>query len=406
MRKICLTVVGSFLLFINSFSQTTDSTSEYHSPILKLEEANLVSNYYSQMGNHSAITGGLGTQKVNDFSNIIELKYVRWGSLDRKITLDFDLGIDHHTAASSAYVSKSAASQTGGTRVYPSSNWQIENSAKRTTFGLGAALSFEYTYHSYSLNALYSKQSLDKNTEFSAKANLFLDAVKLVYPSELRPATTSVNTSASYGGSSSKPHIPSKLRSTFATSFTLSHVINKNMQVALIGDVVAQGGYLGLPFHRVYFTNKSVGVEKLPDTRFKLPLGVRFNYFAGDKVVFRTYYRYYADSWGISAHTASIETVVKITPFISVSPFYRYYTQTTSDYFAPKYGRPVTDQYFTSNYDYSAFNSSYEGINFRFTTAKGLFGIESLNMIELRYGHYGQTTGLVANNFSLNLRFK
>jgi len=27
-------------------------------------------------------------------------------------------------------------------------------------------------------------------------------------------------------------------------------------------------------------------------------------------------------------------------------------------------------------------------------------------MIELRYGHYGQTTGLKANNFSLNLRFK
>src|SRR5674476_1035070 len=91
MRKICLTVVGSFLLFINSFSQTSaDSTSEYHSPILKLEEANLVSNYYSQTGNHSAITGGLGTQKVNDFSNIIELKYVRWGSMDRKITLNFD----------------------------------------------------------------------------------------------------------------------------------------------------------------------------------------------------------------------------------------------------------------------------------------------------------------------------
>ena len=178
------------------------------------------------------------------------------------------------------------------------------------------------------------------------------------------------------------------------------------MQVAFIGDVVAQGGYLGLPFHRVYFTNKTVGVERLPSSRFKLPVGVRFNYFAGDKVIFRTYYRYYADSWGISAHTASIETAVKITPFLSVSPFYRYYTQTTSDYFDPKYGRPVTAAYFTSNYDYSAFNSNYEGINFRFTPLKGLFGITSLSMIEFRYGHYVQTTGLKGNNFSLNLRFK
>jgi hypothetical protein len=405
MRRICLTVVGSFLLFLNSFSQSAaDSTSEYHSPDLKLEEANLVTNYYSQTGNHSAITGGVGTQHVTDVSNIIELKYIRWGEMDRKITMDFDLGIDHHTAASSAYVSKSGASKTGGTRVYPSANWQIENNEKRTTFGLGAALSFEYTYHSYSLNAIYSKHSIDKNTEFSAKANVFMDAVKLVYPSELRPVTSAV-TSASGGGSSS-PTIPSKLRSTFATSFTLSHVINKNMQVALIGDVVAQGGYLGLPFHRIYFSDKSVGVERLPDSRFKLPLGVRFNYFAGDKVIFRTYYRYYVDSWGISAHTASIEAAVKITPFLSVSPFYRYYTQTTSDYFAPKYGRPVQVAYFTSNYDYSAFNSDYEGINLRFVPLNGVFGIKNLSMIELRYGHYGQTTGLVANNISLNLRFK
>jgi len=404
MRKIFLTVVGSFLLFLNSFSQSAaDSTSEYHSPDLKLEEANLVTNYYSQTGNHSAITGGIGTQQVNDFSNIVELRYIRWGMMDRKITMDFDLGIDHHTAASSAYVSKSGASKTGGTRVYPSANWQIENNEKRTTFGLGAALSFEYTYHSYSLNAIYSKHSIDKNTEFSARANVFMDAVKMIYPSELRPVTSAVTSASSGGGS---PTIPSKLRSTFATSFTFSHVINKNMQVALIGDVVAQGGYLGLPFHRVYYSNKSVGIEKLPDSRFKLPVGVRFNYFAGDKVIFRTYYRYYVDSWGISAHTASIEAAVKITPFLSVSPFYRYYTQTTSDYFAPKYGKPVGVTYFTSNYDYSAFDANYEGINLRYVPLNGVFGIKNLSMIELRYGHYGQTTGLVANNISLNLRFK
>jgi hypothetical protein len=405
MRKIFLTVVGSFLLFLNSFSQSAaDSTSEYHSPKLKLEEANLVTNYYSQTGNHSAITGGVGTQQVTDVSNVVELKFIRWGMMDRKITLDFDLGIDHHTAASSAYVSKSGASKTGGTRIYPSANWQIENNEKRTTLGLGAALSFEYTYHSYSINAIYSKHSIDKNTEFSAKANIFMDAVKMIYPSELRPATSAV-TSASSGDDSSQ-NIPSKLRSTFATSFTLSHVINKNMQVALIGDVVAQGGYLGLPFHRVYFSDKSVGVESLPDSRFKLPVGVRFNYFAGDKVIFRTYYRYYVDSWGISAHTASIEAAVKITPFLSVSPFYRYYTQTTSDYFAPKYGKPAQVAYFTSNYEYSAFNSNYEGINLRYVPLNGVFGIKNLSMIELRYGHYGQTTGLVANNISLNLRFK
>ena len=404
MRKICLTIVGSFLLFINTFSQSSkDSTSEYHNPELKLEETNLVSNYYSQTGNHSAITGGIGTQQVNDISNIIELKYIKWGLMDHKITLNVDLGIDHHTAASSAYVSKSGASKTGGTRIYPSVDWQVENNEKRTTFGLGAALSFEYTYQSYSVNAIYSKHSIDKSRELSVRANIFLDGVKMIFPSELRTGTSATSSASSAGGSSQT--IPSELRSTFATSTTFSQVINKNMQIAFIGDIVFQGGYLGLPFHRVYFSDNSVAVERLPTTRFKLPLGVRFNYFAGDKIIFRTYYRYYVDSWGISAHTASIEATVKITPFISVSPFYRYYIQTASNYFAPINEHSVREVNCTSNYDYSAFNSSFEGINFRYTLLKGLFGIKSLSMIELRYGHYKQTTGLIANNFSLNLRF-
>ena len=227
----------------------------------------------------------------------------------------------------------------------------------------------------------------------------------MIYPSELRPVSISTNSSASGNGGGSSSNIPSELRSTFATSFTFSQIVNRSMQVALIGDFVAQGGYLGLPFHRVYFSDRSVGLESLPNTRFKLPVGVRFNYFVGDKVIFRTFYRYYVDNWGISAHTASIEAAIKITPFLSVSPFYRYYVQTASKYFAPIYVHTVQTGYSTSNYDYSAFNSSYKGINLRYVPVKGLFGIKSFSMIELRYGHYDQTTGLKANNFSMNLRF-
>ncbi len=405
MRKICLTLAGSFLFFLLSFGQSpNDSTYEYHSPVLKLEETNLVSNYYSQTGDHSAITGGVGTQQLTDVSNIIELKFIKWDLLNQKQTLNFGLGIDHHTAASSAYVSTSGASKTGGTRVYPSVDWQVENAEKRTTFGLGAALSFEYTYHSYNVNALYSKQSMDKNREFSAKANLFLDGVKMIYPSELSPYTYAISSASGGGGSS--PKIPSKLRSTFATSFALSQVINKSMQIAFIGDAVGQGGYLGLPFHRVYFNDQTVGQERLPNTRFKLPVGIRFNYFFGDRIIFRTYYRYYTDSWGISAQTASIEMPVKITPFISVSPFYRYYVQTASRYFAPIYEHQPGVGYYTSNFDYSAFNSRYEGLNLRYVPLEGLFGIKSLSVIELRFGHYEQTTGLKSFNISLNLRFK
>ncbi|MBI1342704.1 MAG: DUF3570 domain-containing protein [Terrimonas sp.] len=406
MRKICLTVIGMCILLVHAFSQSPSSTDPeaYKSLDLKLEETNLVTSYYSQNGNHSPVTGGIGTQKLTDISNIINLKFVKWDIFDRKHTFHVELGIDHHTAASSAYVSKTGASKTGGTRIYPSVNWQVENEAKRTTFGVGASYSNEYTYHSYGANILFAKHSKDNNREFTAKGNIFLDQVKMVQPSELRPEPVVVS-SASRAGDANK--IPSSPRNTFATSFSLSQVVNKRFQVSVIADAVAQQGYLGLPFHRVYFKNITTEkVEKLPASRFKLPLGIRLNYFAGDKVILRSYYRYYTDNWGVTAHTASLEVPVKITPFVSVSPFYRYYVQTAAKYFAPIYAHDLNDVYFTSNYDYSAFHSQFAGINFRVAPPKGVFGVKNFSLLEIRYGHYHQTTGLNANNISLNIRFK
>ncbi len=414
MKKICLTVVGICIMFTAVFAQVTSKdTTAYKSEKLKLDEVNLVSGYYQQTGDHSAVTGGIGTQKLNDVSNIIELKFVKFNNTsNNKYTIDFEAGIDHHTAASQAYISKSGASSPSGTRVYPSVNWKVEK-ANKTTIGFGAAYSGEYNYHSFSLNFQAGKTSKDNSREVTFKGQAFFDKVTLIEPSELIPAATqtsiSTYTTASgntytSGGEGKRASIPSSSRNTYSGSLTLSQIINKNFQVALITDAVAQNGFLSLPFHRVYFNDgQTEKIENLPNTRFKIPLALRLNYFMGDKIILRTYYRYYTDNWGVKAHTASLEVPYKLSPFFSVAPFYRYYTQTQADYFAPYLQHKTTDQYYTSNYDLSAFNAQFVGINFRFTPQKEGF---IFNMIELRYGHYLQTTGLTANNIGLNLRFK
>jgi hypothetical protein len=78
-----------------------------------------------------------------------------------------------------------------------------------------------------------------------------------------------------------------------------------------------------------------VHVEKLPDSRLKTPISIRASYFAGDHLILRGYYRYYQDDWGMTAHTISLEPVIKPTAFFSVSPFYRFYSQQATKYFAP-----------------------------------------------------------------------
>ena len=407
MKRICLTLVGIYLMMLHAYSQFHDKdTSFYIAKPLKIDEVNLVSSYYSQNGDHSAVTGGIGSERVTDLANGLDIKWIGYDDMQRKHTLVAGLGIDHHSSASSAYVSKTGASKTGGSRVYPSINWNVENEKKGTGFGLGLYYSSEYNYHSFGLNAEYSKKTKN-NGEFDAKVTEYFDRVKLIYPSEFVPQATVTVTSASRGGEGEeggRPYIPSSPRTTSTLSLSFSQIINKRMQAMLLVDGVSQNGYLGLPFHRVFFNDGTDHIENLPSQRAKLPIGLRLNYFLGDKIILRSYYRYYIDNWGMQSHTASLEVPVKITPFVSVSPFYRYYTQTAVKYFAPYGAHTAADQYFSSNYSLSALNSQYMGVNFRIAPPKGI--VKGLSALELRYGHYTQTTNLVSNVISVDFKFK
>ncbi len=419
MKKICLVLVGLYLMLFHAFAQrSSGDTADYTPRPLQVDEVNLFSSYYGQNGNHSAITGGTGSEKVTDFSNGLEVVLVGVDSKQRKNTLTTGLNFDYHTAASQAWVSKTGASKAWGVRVYPSLNWLIENARKGTGLGMGLYYSNEYNYKSLGADLSISKKT-NNNGEFTAKAQIYLDAVKMIYPSELVPGnTTTVNntgtitvTTASGNTvvlnssgqtiSGHRAHLPSKPRDTYDVSLSFSQVINSRMQGSVMVDLAGQTGYLGLPFHRVYFTDGTDTVENLPSTRFKLPIGARLNYFLGDKIILRGYYRYYTDSWGITSQTASLEIPYKITPFFSVAPFYRYYTQSQSSYFAPYGVHQKTDPYYTSNYALSGFSSGYFGVNFRISSPDLIF-----NSLEIRYGHYTQTTDLVSDVISVSVKFK
>ena len=384
---------------LQSYSQTTVDSTSFKSRKLQVEEINLVSSYYHQDGNNSAVTGGIGTEKLTDLANVIDITLTRYDKKFRKNTFTGELGIDHYTSASSDMIDPKNVSSAShaDTRIYPSVSWSVENEKKGSSFGIGLSSSTEYDYQSFGANINFSKKTKNKSGEFSAKLQAYIDQLKLIAPIELRINSNTNGDENDY---------PSAGRNSYSASLSYSQIVNKSLQIIFLSDVVRQSGYLSLPFHRVYFTDGSVHQENLPGTRFKVPLGFRANYFVGDKFIIRTYYRFYTDSWGIHSNTASIELPVKITPFLSVSPFYRYYNQTAIKYFAPYEEHTAQDQYYTSNYDFSKFNSSFFGVGLRIVPPKGVFGIQHLNMLELRYGHYKKDIGMNSNIISMNLKFK
>jgi len=433
MKKIYLSVLGfSLICRMHTYAQTSkdsiannlrpgfslattvsQDTNAYRPRRLRVDEVNLVSSYYKQNGSHSAVTAGIGTEKVTDIANGIDLKLVWLGNTLNKNTLSVGLGFDHHTSASAAWVSQSGASSTGGSRVYPSLDWTIENTKKGTSFGIGSYYSGEYNYQSLGADLHFSAKTANRMGEFGVKLQGYFDHVKLIYPSEFIPtSTTTVTTVTTASGSSSssesggKANIPSSPRNTYSASLSYSQIVTSRLQIMFLADVVTQNGFLSLPFHRVRFSNGKDTIERLPSSRFKLPLGFRANYFLGDNVILRSYYRYYWDNWGTKSNTANLEIAYKITPFFSISPFYRYYTQTAAKYFAPYEQNSVTQAYFTSNYEYAKFNSQFFGAGFRIAPPKGVLGWENLHDLELRYGHYKQNVGLVSDVVSVSLGFK
>lgn len=400
MKKLFLSVIGMYVGILSAFSQNSQyPDSAYTKRQLTFEEANFVSSYYNQNGDHSAVTGGIGTEKLSDISNSIDLKLSLYDKRGRKHSFLGEIGVDHYTSASSDKIDPHTISSAShaDTRIYPSLGWTVENEQKGTTLGVGLSYSYEFDYQSFGANISFAKKTNNRMGEFSAKLQGFVDQVSLIYPIELRTPNGS--------GREEENNYATTPRNSVSGNLGWSQIINKRFQVSLEAEMVYQHGYLGLPFHRVYFNDQSVHVENLPSSRLKIPLGIRANYFISDKFILRTWYRYYHDDWGINSNALQVETVVKLTPFFSITPFYRFYQQSAVDYFAAYEMHTAADIYYTSNYDLSKFNSNFFGAGFRIAPPNGVFKIQHLNAIEVRYGHYQKTTGMNSNIISLNLKF-
>src|SRR5689334_1070441 len=176
MKKLSLTAIGMYLGILAAFSQNT-SDSSYKAKKLSLEEVNFVSGYYQQNGNNSAVTGGIGTEKLNDFANTIELKFSKYSKPQVKHSLGFELGIDHYTSASSDKIDPYTISSPSysDTRYYPSLSYSSQNEKKRTTLGATASFSKEFDYVSRGIGANFAKSSKDNNREFSASLQAYFD---------------------------------------------------------------------------------------------------------------------------------------------------------------------------------------------------------------------------------------
>jgi hypothetical protein len=436
MKQLFLLLTGLFGA-VSVAAQEQDSTSVgFKKRVLESTEVDFLMSYYKQDGIHSAVAGGKGMEELTDITPTIVVSM----PLNDDDVLTADAGLSAYSSASSGNINPFDSSTP--------SPWQASSGAsasdqltslvltyshssddRNTIWNAHISGSTEYDYQSIGFGGGYTKLFNDKNSEISISGNVYLDKWKPIYPKELQDFadngyTTNggifdyftITGNPNYDPSGFTFH-DKKNRDSYSLSLSFSQVINKNMQFSVFMDLLQQQGLLSTPYQRVYFADRpdsfinefqlADDIERLPDTRFKVPIGARLNYYINERFVLRTYYRFYSDDWGISAHTVNIELPVKLTDRFTVFPMYRYYAQQASKYFAPYEAHLSTEKYYTSDYDLSSFNANQYGMGAIYTdifTNAHIwsFGIKN---IELRYNHYDRSDGLKADIISFAIKF-
>ena len=380
---LCL-VLASWNLRAQSEYQMKANTNE--------TEIDFLSSYYQQDGNNSPVTGGIGTEELTDVSNIFIVNV----PLDSINAVNVFAGADYYTSASTDNIDNNVSSASSrDVRSFITLAYQRKQLQRGETYGVRVGFSGEYDYSSVSAGLSYAKEFNEGNSELSLTGQAFFDQWRFFFPVELR----------------GKVNLPTKQRQSYNLQLVYSQVLNKRLQMSLSGELIYMNGLLSTPFHRVYFSDAAQGdIERLPDNRLKIPFGIRLNYFPADNFIVRTYYRFYTDDWGIQAHTASIETPIKLSPTFTISPFYRYHQQTAADHFAPFETHLSTDPFYTSDYDLSELKTQTYGMGIRYAPIDGLGAAKIFNRvlqfkaIELRGAYYDRDTGLNGFVFSLNLK--
>lgn len=434
--KLLLTILLILSISILSAQEVTNDQSAYKKRVLESTEIDILFSFYEQDGVNAAVTGGHGTEELTDLASSIIVAI----PLNDDDVLSITANISAYTSASSSNVDPFdgdqaadpfvASSGASGSDVWTNgiASYSHSSDNRNRVWSANVSFSSEYDYVSFGFGGSYTMLFNDKNTELSLHGNVFVDSWSLIYPKELRPFQE--------GGSGlddplfkeyeiignpdydpSFTEISDEGRNSYSTGLNFSQILLERLVGLLSADVVLQNGLLSTPFQRVYFNDVDDSfienfhladdIERLPDSRLKMAIGGRLNYFVNHRISIRTYYRYYFDDWGISSHTASIELPIKISDKFTLYPSYRFYNQTAADYFAPYNEHHTTDEYYTSDYDLSKFQANNYGIGITYTDifTKGhiwKFGIKS---IDLKYNNYSRKGGLEASVVAFGIKF-
>jgi len=148
----------------------------------------------------------------------------------------------------------------------------------------------------------------------------------------------------------------------------LSQILTKRMIMNFGYEAVVDEGFLNNPYRSVRFVDPTVQLgysyqaELYPNTRSSDAAAIRTMVYLPYRAALRGEYRYYSDSWGITAHNGEVSYTHPWRRHWEFDVKFRYYSQTSASFYSDLFPYRNAQNFLARDKELATFDSTTAGI--------------------------------------------
>jgi hypothetical protein len=152
----------------------------------------------------------------------------------------------------------------------------------------------------------------------------------------------------------------------------VSQILTKDSILDIDWETITDEGYLNNPYRSYRYLDPlsadgySFLPESYPNTRTSNALALRLKYYLPYRAALSGEYRYFNDTWGISANNVEFAYTHPLQGDWVVDIRYRYYTQSAADFYSDLFSRENEQNYLARDKELSTFQSHSIGFTLNY----------------------------------------
>ncbi len=156
----------------------------------------------------------------------------------------------------------------------------------------------------------------------------------------------------------------------------LSQILTSSLVVSVNYEGDTDEGFLNNPYRQVRYLDPNAArgfsyeAEAYPRTKTSSATAVRGIYYLPYRASLKAEYRYYTDTWGVSAWNAELAYVHPLPWGLTVDLKYRYYEQTAADFYSDLFGRQNAQNFLARDKELATYSTQNvgAGLSYEFRT--------------------------------------